>query len=427
MVQDKEKEGEYKQIEAKIRNFTTGLGLNYSTIDTPVESELHEHGLIFDKIKNELSKFGLTSNQSKVFLYLERYGSNTATQISKALKFPRTETYHVLTTLQHKGIVSASFQHPIKFTALPIDKAIEALINAEKERVKHLEKQEKSLVELLGALPSFKINKDEIKEGKFQLLQGTNQMSRKIKDMFVNAKNSIQVLASEKDFMKFYNLGYLELMRDSKAEIQLLSSTSDKTSYKFEDRLKKNMKNISMKIKEGLCFIITDNEQAILFMNNVNEPPLNMVAMWTDSDSMVYTLTLLFTYIWTNSNISLEFKTKPTTEKAEMTHMPYQQQDELNSLKPNIQLTGLDREDLPVALRMLVTLPNLLMNTSTYDPKILNEMLSETRKFVKFTDKSFQIDLEKMEFEKPYLLTYEDSRYGIFRSKKDYLVMCEIE
>jgi len=265
------------------------------------DSMPYDPEMLFDRIKIELSKFGLTPNQSKVFLYLEKYGSSTATQISKSLKVPRTETYHLLTNLQNKGIVSATFQHPIKFTALPLDKAIGALINSEKERVKNLENQEKSLVELWGALPSFKINKEEIKDGRFQMLQGINQMAGKIKEMVTSAKDSIQVLASEKDFMKFYHTGYLEWMRDSKAEVQLISSASDKTSYIFDGKLRDKVKRTPLKVKEDLCFIIKDDEQAILFMKNMDESSQNTLAMWTDSYSMVYTLKLLFAYIWSNS------------------------------------------------------------------------------------------------------------------------------
>ena len=260
----------------------------------------YDHEMLFDKIKNELSKFGLTQNQSKVFLYLEKYGSSTATQVSKALKVPRTETYHLLTNLQNKGIISATFQHPIRFSALPLGKAIGVLINAEKERVKNLESQEKSLVELWGTLPSFKANEEELKDGRFQMLQGINQMSSKIKEMLTTPKETIQVLASEKDFMRFYHSGYLEWIVDSKAEVQLVSSSSDKTSYIFEGKLKDSVRRMPLKVKEDLCFIIKDDKEAILFMKNSGEVS-QIIAMWTDSYSMVYTLKLLFTYIWSNS------------------------------------------------------------------------------------------------------------------------------
>ena len=280
---------------------------NISSLDQIQDAIPNDHEILFSKIKTELSKFGLTQNQSKVFLHLEKYGTSTATQISKALKVPRTETYHLLTNLQNKGIVSATFQHPIKFTALPLDKAIGALINAEKERVKNLETQEKSLVDLWNALPSFKANNEEIKDGKFQMLQGTNQMTGKIKEMLSGAKEGIQVLASEKDFMKFYHAGYLEILSNSTADAQLVSSSSDKTTYIFEGNLIDKVKKMPMKIKEDLCFIIAD-DKAVLFMKNMNESSQNILAMWTDSYSMVYTLKLLFTYIWSNSKYLQEEK-----------------------------------------------------------------------------------------------------------------------
>lgn len=279
---------------------TTDL-TNHSVLDSGQDTASYSYDGLFEKLKNELAKFGLTPNQSKVYLFLEKHGASTATQVSKTLKVPRTETYHLLTNLQNKGIVSATFQHPIKFSALPLNKAIGVLINAEKERVKNLEAQEKSLVELWSVVPNFKINKDEIRDGKFQMLQGINQMTSKINEMITTAKGEIQVLASEKDFMKFYHSGFLELIRDSKAEAQLVSSSSKKTDYIFEGRLKSKVKKMPLKIKEDLCFIIKDDDELILFMKNPSDNPQSIIAMWTDSYSMIYTLKLLFTYIWSNS------------------------------------------------------------------------------------------------------------------------------
>jgi len=94
----------------------------------------------YEEIRNELLKFGLTSNQVKVFFYLGKFGSKTAIEISRSLRMPRTETYHLLSSLQSKGIVSSSFNHPTKFSSVPLDKAIVALINAESARLNSLKK-----------------------------------------------------------------------------------------------------------------------------------------------------------------------------------------------------------------------------------------------------------------------------------------------
>ena len=257
--------------------------------------------MLLEKLKNELAKFGLTSNQSKVFLFLEKYGPSTATQVSKTLKVPRTETYHLLTHLQNKGIVSATFQHPIKFSALSLDKAMGVLINTEKERVKTLENQEKGLVDLWNTIPNFKIDQNDSKEGKFQMLQGINQMTGKINEMITKTKNELVILGSEKDFMKFYHSGFLELITDSKIEARLITSSSKKTTYIYDQKLIAKVKKMPSKIKENLCFIIKDDNELLLFMKNVSESPQNVVAMWTDSNSMIYTMKLLFSYIWSNS------------------------------------------------------------------------------------------------------------------------------
>ena len=109
-------------------------------------SSLGEYKSSLDQVQQQLSKYGLTGNQSKVFIYLGKYGAKLLLEVCKALKLPRTETYHLLSALQNKGIVSATFQHPIQFTALPLDKAIWILVNSEKERVKSLEKMEGELI-----------------------------------------------------------------------------------------------------------------------------------------------------------------------------------------------------------------------------------------------------------------------------------------
>ena len=131
-----------------------------SIFDSSPNSQLYNYRMSVDQLQDQLAKFGLTGNQSKVYIYLGKYGSKSAPEVCKALKLPRTETYHLLTALQNKGIVSATFQHPIKFRAVPLDKAVWILVNAEKERIKGLEKQEKDIHELWEQIPEFHNQQD---------------------------------------------------------------------------------------------------------------------------------------------------------------------------------------------------------------------------------------------------------------------------
>ena len=251
----------------------------FSGINVATETSSYAYEILFEKLRTELSKFGLTQNQFRVYLFLEKYGSNTARQVSSTLKLPRTETYHLLSGLQNRGIVSASFQKPIKFSALALDKAMAILINAEKERIKGLESQERELVNIWNKIPSFKMKTDESKEGKFQMLQGINQMTGKINEIIANAKRELFILGSEKDFMKFHHSGFLEQIDDSKVETKIVSSSSTKTTYIFKETIGAKVKRMPPKINENLCFIIKDDDELLLFLRNTDESFQNIIAM----------------------------------------------------------------------------------------------------------------------------------------------------
>ena len=275
-----------------------------SIFDSTPDTQLYEYKLTVDKVQTELLQYGLTSNQSKVFIYLGKYGAKTAPEVCKALKLPRTETYHLLSALQNKGIVSATFEHPIKFTALPLTKAIWILVNSEKERVKTLEQMEKSLSELWDNIPTFDSIHEEVEE-KFQMLQGANQIQSKITEMTDNFKDEFLILGSEKDYLKLYHGDFLESFVKSKQQFRLLSACSDKTQYIFDDLERKNIRKLSNDVENHLCFILKDNSEMLFFTKNANttgEP----FAMWTNSNSMVYSMKLLFESLWANSkNIHL--------------------------------------------------------------------------------------------------------------------------
>lgn len=275
-----------------------------SIFDSTPDTQMYEYKLSIEKVQAELLQYGLTSNQSKVFIYLGKYGAKTAPEVCKALKLPRTETYHLLSALQNKGIVSSTFQHPIQFTALPLNKAIWILVNSEKERVKSLEHMEKGLSELWDNIPTFDSLHDEVEE-KFQMLQGANQIQSKITEMTDNFKDEFLILGSEKDYIRLYHGEFLESFVESKQQFRLLSACSEKTTYIFDNLERKNIKKLDKNIQNHLCFILKDDAELLFFTKNANSTT-EPFAMWTNSKSLVYSMKLLFESLWTNSkNIHL--------------------------------------------------------------------------------------------------------------------------
>ncbi len=80
----------------RIGNNNMKEGSQQTIFDSMEESSLHNYKLSADELKQELVKFDLTANQSKVYIFLGKYGSKTAAEVCKALKIARTETYQLL-------------------------------------------------------------------------------------------------------------------------------------------------------------------------------------------------------------------------------------------------------------------------------------------------------------------------------------------
>jgi len=265
------------------------------------DSSSYEHKQSIDQLQVKFSKFGLTANQCKVYIFLGKYGSKTAPDVCRSLKLPRTETYHLLTTLQNKGVVSATFQHPIKFSALPLSNALKSMVNTEKERVKKLEIQEQELTKIWDSIPTFHNESTEVKDDKFQMLQGDNQIYGKINDMIINTKKEFKIIGNEKDFLKFYHANFLEPLDKSDVELKILTNSSARTLYVFDEIDIANVKKIPSMAKENICFVVKDNEEVLFFMKNSESGKENVTAMWTNSEAMIYSKKLLFDLLWSKS------------------------------------------------------------------------------------------------------------------------------
>lgn len=256
----------------------------------------------FNEIKNELLKFQLTPNQIQVFFYLGKFGSKTANEISKNLHIPRTETYHILSTLQSKGVILVSFEHPIRFSALQIQKAIFALINAESERLHSLKKAEVVLMKLWGNIHTTE-NFDDVLEERLQVLRGGNQINTKIIDMISNAKKEFLILGCEKDLLKFYHANFLDTLKNQSIDYKILSLTNEKSLYIFDDLDKSKVKRLCSTIQNNLCFLIKDNNEVLFFIKNASNNNREITAMWTNSETMIYSKLLLFKNTWSKSKL----------------------------------------------------------------------------------------------------------------------------
>jgi len=120
-------------------------------IPKPLDSNNDRYERISNSVYEILQKLGLTQNESKVYLYLNKNGSKKAKEIAQNQKIPRTQTYHLLTALQNKGMVTVISNKITKFEGIEFEKVLDILINNELKRIEDLQLMRSELSELWKA------------------------------------------------------------------------------------------------------------------------------------------------------------------------------------------------------------------------------------------------------------------------------------
>ena len=269
----------------------------------------NDHKDSMKKINESLIHYGLTPNQSKVYLYLTKTGEKTASGISKNLNIPRTESYHLLNSLEQKGIIFSIFGKPTKFNSVKIDDALTIIIDNEKNRILDLELKKEKILTLWNTIPKHVDDSENLDGNKFQILQGRNSILVKIERMVKTSEKEIMVLGSDTNFIKFYHTEFVNLLKKTKAELQVLTTYSKKGQFALDGIPLNNIKKLDESNRHNFSFIIKDDSEVVFFINSGNS---ELMAIWTDSKSFVSTLKSLFKLIWRKSPYVLEKENKFT-------------------------------------------------------------------------------------------------------------------
>ncbi len=254
-------------------------------------------------IEETLARFGLLKNEIKVYLYLARAGEKKAGEIAEAIALHRTETYRILRDLEKKGIVFSIFEKPLKFTAVSLDKAIDLLVDAQKIKIKLLEQEKPSLVELWQSMPQTK--QETVKKELFQMLEGEQQVLMKANELLERTEQKFQIYASADYFSELYYNDFSDKLKTQadKVSVTVVTDNSLKSAY-FLGQM--NWLGDSHRITDdqGLpCFMVSDNKEVLIAFHekdiasdgsNDQKKKYRTVAIWTNYKALVSTLQTLF-------------------------------------------------------------------------------------------------------------------------------------
>jgi len=95
-----------------------------------------------------LQSLGLKRLDAEVYIYLVQNDPQKAEDIAEALETYKQQLYRSLKSLQLKGMISVSQEHPPSFSAVSFDRVLDSFIKANRETAQNIEQNKDQILSI---------------------------------------------------------------------------------------------------------------------------------------------------------------------------------------------------------------------------------------------------------------------------------------
>jgi len=230
--------------------------------------------------------------------------------ITRALRVHKQQVYRSLKNLESKGLVSATLDHPSRYSAEPFQKAIDLFIKAKMEEAKSLRHSKDSILKDWRAIA---IENGDTPE-KFTVLKGRNVIYHRINQMMQQTEKKLSIMTSVTNWVRADQLGLIDKsFKKPKEEIELrflteLPEQTAKTMSKLVSKTLGNLPSVTIRVPDlGLTLfnrlVIRDDEEAIFFINKDAglATEKDDLSLWTNCKPLVCAFTRVFENLWSDA------------------------------------------------------------------------------------------------------------------------------
>lgn len=295
--------------------------------------------IISNKITLEkaLRKFGLTEKEGEIYIFLTKRGAQKTGQIAGQLKKNKGLVYRILKSLQKKGLVEATLEHPTRFTAVSFEKIIDSFIKSKREEVKNVEESKRDLISDWN-----KISRSELDSAleKFAVIEGNKKIFYKISQMVKVAHGQFSMASTVSDLLRAEQSGVFDTIyaHSLKSEVQFRFLTQlTKENLKAIKWLRKKLKpkfdlkgrNPDLGFPTFSRMAIRDKEEILLFISDQIDRSPNKrkeACLCTNCKSIIQAFSGAFEDLWQNStdikHVIDEIETGKSSPKTQLIRNP---------------------------------------------------------------------------------------------------------
>jgi sugar-specific transcriptional regulator TrmB len=259
------------------------------------------------KLVNELTYFGLTTNEAKIYLALLQLRQGTARSISKVAEIPRQEIYRVVPKLMKRGLIETTATKPEHFIAVPPSKVLTQLVAYMKEdatsKITVLEQKTKDLQSELEKVEGKSFGFSAPPPVHYVCISGDRLINERIGDMLDRSKREVLWVSPKLEIRKAVVYDRDEMLRKCArrgVKVRILTEVSEDNIEETKKLAKfaeiRHVSNLS-----SLMTIIDDKE--IMMGSAVRSGYDDLIhELWTDDQQQVSTMREFFEKVWNEAD-----------------------------------------------------------------------------------------------------------------------------
>jgi HTH-type transcriptional regulator, sugar sensing transcriptional regulator len=264
-----------------------------------------------DQVLKTLQDLGLTRLDSQIYIYLSKKGSQKGAEISKGLKVQKQPLYRCLKHLQSRGIVTATLEHPAKFSAVSFDKVVDIFVKVKMAEAQRIQENKKDLLAKWQALA---IGENTDTSAKFSVIEGRGNIYSKIMQMIKETKTQLSTISTIRGLIRADQFGLFDTVNNNARQIdfRVLTQISKQEVHPLHELLKNTKKakvHIDVRTPElGLNLfpemVIRDDKETVFFISPTEATATEEIdiCFWTDCKSLVQAMKTVYENIWANSS-----------------------------------------------------------------------------------------------------------------------------
>jgi sugar-specific transcriptional regulator TrmB len=263
-----------------------------------------------ESIKNMLKDLGVTETEVEVYVFLCKNGALKGTDLSRLIKKDKAQIYHLLRSLETKGLVEVTLEAHPRFSPVDLSKVIELAIEVKKNEITRIKMVKKNL---MSTWKDIQKQETDQKIEKFSIIEGRIKIFNKIEHIMSNTKRELLVATTIENLLRAMGLGLYDsaVKRSNRFDVQLrflaefnhdyncdingLMKKINKAQFRFRD--------INSDLMRFPMMVIKDNDEAIIFMTpkGTISADVEELCFWTDCKDIVHAFSGVFNVLWQHS------------------------------------------------------------------------------------------------------------------------------